>query len=59
VSPLAGRSLPRRPNTSNAIEGNTLSPIEAMLVIEKGITIGGRPLKDDLEAIDHFPGFAT
>src|SRR5437899_6294047 len=40
--------------TSNAIEGNTLSAAETSLVIEKGITIGGKPLKDHLEAIDHF-----
>ncbi len=40
--------------TSNAIEGNTLSPIETTLVIEKGITIGGKPLKDHLEALDHY-----
>ena len=39
--------------TSNAIEGNTLSAAETALVIEKGITIGGKPLKDHLEAIDH------
>lgn len=39
---------------SNAIEGNTLSPVETTLVIEKGITVGGKPLKDHLEAIDHF-----
>ena len=40
--------------TSNAIEGNTLSAAETALVIEQGITIGGKPLKDHLEAIDHF-----
>ena len=40
--------------TSNAIEGNTLSAAETTLVIEKGITIGGKPLKDHLEALDHF-----
>jgi Fic family protein len=40
--------------TSNAIEGNTLSAAETALVIEHGITIGGKPLKDHLEAIDHF-----
>jgi hypothetical protein len=40
--------------TSNAIEGNTLSAAETMLVIEQGITIGGKPLKDHLEALDHF-----
>ena len=28
--------------TSNAIEGNTLSAAETTLVIEKGITIGGK-----------------
>ncbi len=40
--------------TSNAIEGNTLSAVETTLVIEKGITIGGKLLKDHLEAIDHY-----
>ncbi len=39
--------------TSNAIEGNTLTQIETNLVIEHGITIGGKKLKDHLEAIDH------
>src|SRR5271166_6781817 len=40
--------------TSNAIEGNTLSPVETTLVIDQGVTIGGRPLKDHLEALDHY-----
>jgi len=40
--------------TSNAIEGNTLTASETMLVIEQGITIGGKPLKDHMEAIDHY-----
>jgi len=40
--------------TSNAIEGNTLTAAETMLVIEQGITIGGKPLRDHLEAIDHY-----
>ncbi len=40
--------------TSNAIEGNTLTAVETTLVIENGITIGGKPLKDHLEAVDHF-----
>ena len=44
--------------TSNAIEGNTLTASETMLVIEKGITIGGKPLKDHLEAIDHHEAIA-
>ena len=39
--------------TSNAIEGNTLTAGETALVLEKGITVGGKPLKDHLEAIDH------
>ncbi len=40
--------------TSNAIEGNTLSPVETTLVIEQGVTIAGKPLKDHLEALDHY-----
>ena len=40
--------------TSNAIEGNTLSQVETNLVIEQGITISGKKLRDHLEAIDHF-----
>lgn len=40
--------------TTNAIEGNTLTAVETTLVVEKGVTIGGKPLKDHLEAIDHF-----
>jgi len=39
--------------TSNAIEGNTLSRSETAIVLEKGITVRGKPLKDHLEAIDH------
>jgi Fic family protein len=35
--------------TSNAIEGNTLTAAETTLVVEKGITIGGkRLLRSDL-----------
>jgi Fic family protein len=40
--------------TSNAIEGNTLTAAETRMVIEHGVTIGGKPLKDHHEAIDHF-----
>jgi Fic family protein len=39
--------------SSNAIEGNTLTRAEPAIVLEKGLTIGGKPLKDHLEAIDH------
>ena len=38
---------------SNRIEGNTLTLQETQLVIEKGLTIGGKPLKEHLEAINH------
>lgn len=37
---------------SNAIEGNTLTLRETKVVLE-GITVGGKPLKDHLEAINH------
>ncbi|HXN47581.1 MAG TPA: Fic family protein [Bryobacteraceae bacterium] len=40
--------------TSNAIEGNTLSPVETTLVIEQGVTIAGKPLTDHLQALDHY-----
>src|SRR5258708_31669774 len=41
--------------TSNAIEGNTLTRIETAEVIERGLSavINGKPLKDQLEAINH------
>ena len=38
---------------SNAIEGNTLTRSETATVLEKGLTIGGKPLRDHLEALDH------
>lgn len=40
--------------TSNAIEGNTLTHMETALVIEKGISIAGKPVKHHNEAIDLF-----
>lgn len=39
--------------TSNAIEGNTLSRRETAIVIEKGLTVGGKSLKEHLEATNH------
>jgi Fic family protein len=42
--------------TSNAIEGNTLTLQETAVVLE-GQTIGGKPLRDHLEAIDHAAAF--
>jgi Fic family protein len=38
---------------SNAIEGNSLDRAETLAVLKDGITIGGKPLKDHLEAINH------
>jgi len=39
--------------TSNALEGNSLTETETKIVIEDGLTIGGKPLKDHLEAVGH------
>lgn len=37
--------------TSNALEGNTLTETETKIVLTEGITIGGKPLVDHLEAV--------
>lgn len=37
--------------TSNAIEGNSLTLNETKIALEDGITVGGKPVKDYLEAI--------
>ena len=39
--------------TSNAIEGNTLNRRETALVVEKGLTVGGKSLVEHLEATNH------
>ena len=39
--------------SSNALEGNTLTLSETKVIIEDGITIGGKPLKDCFEATGH------
>jgi Fic family protein len=39
--------------TSNAIEGNTLTRRETALVVEKGLTVGGKSLIEHLEAVQH------
>jgi len=38
---------------SNAIEGNTLTLSETKVVLEDGITIGGKTLKEHLEVVNH------
>ncbi|MES1202473.1 MAG: Fic family protein [Pseudomonadota bacterium] len=40
--------------TSNAIEGNELTARETAEVIEHGVTIAGKRLRDHLEAVDHY-----
>jgi len=39
--------------SSNALEGNSLTETETKIVLEEGITIGGKPLRDHYEAIGH------
>lgn len=38
---------------SNAIEGNTLTLKETALVLQEGLTISGKPLREHLEAVNH------
>src|ERR1700732_2326333 len=62
LRPLAGAALAQLQKhydveltyTSNAIEGNTLTLRETAEVIEHGITVGGKSLRDHLEALDHY-----
>ena len=62
LRPLAGPALMQLQKhydveltyTSNAIEGNTLTLRETAEVIEHGITVGGKSLRDHLEAVDHY-----
>ncbi len=58
LPPSAVKKLQERLNiemtyNSNAIEGNSLTLKETFLVINEGITVKGKPLKDHLEAKDH------
>lgn len=39
---------------SNRIEGNTLTLQETALVIEKRLTVGGKSLREHLEAVNHY-----
>jgi len=39
--------------TSNAIEGNTLTRSETGVVVEKGLTVAGKTVKEHLEALNH------
>lgn len=39
--------------SSNALEGNSLTESETKVLIEDGLTVAGRPLRDMFEAVDH------
>lgn len=42
---------------SNALEGNSLTETETKIVLEDGLTIGGKPLRDCNEALGHGEAF--
>lgn len=44
-------------HNSTAIEGNTLSLIETKVVLEYGLAIGGKPLREIYEVINHNKAF--
>ena len=39
--------------STNALEGNSLTEIETKVLLEEGLTIGGKPLRDTFEAVGH------
>jgi len=39
--------------SSNALEGNTLDLTETKILLEDGLTVGGKPIRDCYEAIGH------
>lgn len=53
VQKLRGQLEIEMTYNSNAIEGNSLTLRETYLVLQEGMTIKGKPLKDHLEAKDH------
>ena len=61
VRPLEGEMLKQTRDyyrvgltwSSNAIEGNTLTESETKILLEDGLTVGGKPLKDMYEAVGH------
>lgn len=61
VRPLEGEMLKQTRDyyrvgltwSSNAIEGNTLTESETKILLEDGLTVGGKPLKDVYEAVGH------
>lgn len=61
VRPFEGRMLEQLKDyyrigltwSSNAIEGNTLTMSETKVVLEDGLTVAGRPLRDFYEIVGH------
>ena len=43
--------------TSNAIEGNTLTETETKIILEDGLTIGGKTLREHFEVVGHSKAF--
>jgi Fic family protein len=43
--------------SSNALEGNTLTESETKVVLEDGLTIAGKPLRDHYEVSGHSDAF--
>lgn len=43
--------------SSNALEGNSLTESETKVVLEDGLTVGGKPLRDHYEASGHSDAF--
>lgn len=43
--------------TSNALEGNTLTISETKVLLEDGLTVGGKPLRDTIETLGHAKAF--
>lgn len=52
VASLAAAWDVRMVHESNAIEGNSLTLRETELVLSKGVTVSGKPLKDHIEALN-------
>jgi len=44
-------------HNSNAIEGNTLTLRETKLIVEDGLSVGGKPLREIYEAVSHDKAF--
>ncbi len=65
VRPLTGVAMERLRDyyrvgltwSSNALEGNSLTLIETKVIVEDGLTVAGKPMRDVLEASGHAAAF--